>query len=322
MSINFMTLAWKTTMPSGRKLVLLALCDNANHQGECYPSVEVIARKCSMGQRTVQQHMGDLEAAGILVRHFRRGRSTLYKINPCHFGIPAESAAAQSFHPAHAISTVSPPQRSAATSASFAPITINEPSTDPLPKRQVLRGTRLAATWTLPKAWAKWALHQQPSWTADHVRFVADKFRDHWAALPGQRGVKVDWLATWRNWCRNEPIPSMDGSARDGEWWRSEATVVAKGAALGLQPLPGESNGAFKERILQAARYPGKRVAVPPAPTTILSQAGLTKVTLSSAHRAAALDAARALTSRVSGSRQPTPARGIKQQPAPERLDF
>lgn len=30
----------------------------------------------------------------------------------------------------------------------------------------------------------------------------APKFRDYWLAQPGQRGVKLDWLATWRNWCR------------------------------------------------------------------------------------------------------------------------
>lgn len=28
------------------------------------------------------------------------------------------------------------------------------------------------------------------------------KFRDYWISQPGQRGVKVDWPATWRNWCR------------------------------------------------------------------------------------------------------------------------
>ena len=80
MSISFMALAWKVDIPSGRKLVLLALCDHANGQGECYPSVETIARKCSMGQRTVQQHVGELESAGILVRRFRKGRSTVYRI--------------------------------------------------------------------------------------------------------------------------------------------------------------------------------------------------------------------------------------------------
>ena len=31
-----------------------------------------------------------------------------------------------------------------------------------------------------------------------------EKFRDYWAALPGQKGVKTDWTATWRNWLRRK----------------------------------------------------------------------------------------------------------------------
>jgi hypothetical protein len=36
-----------------------------------------------------------------------------------------------------------------------------------------------------------------------------EKFRDYWAAQPGQKGVKTDWPATWRNWCRRavETLP-------------------------------------------------------------------------------------------------------------------
>jgi len=30
----------------------------------------------------------------------------------------------------------------------------------------------------------------------------AEHFRDYWSAQPGQRGVKADWPATWRNWIR------------------------------------------------------------------------------------------------------------------------
>jgi len=29
-----------------------------------------------------------------------------------------------------------------------------------------------------------------------------EKFRDYWIAQPGQKGVKADWDATWRNWVR------------------------------------------------------------------------------------------------------------------------
>jgi len=31
-----------------------------------------------------------------------------------------------------------------------------------------------------------------------------ERFSDYWTAQPGAKGRKTDWLATWRNWCRNE----------------------------------------------------------------------------------------------------------------------
>ena len=33
---------------------------------------------------------------------------------------------------------------------------------------------------------------------------VAVRFADYWVAQPGAKGRKLDWLATWRNWVRNE----------------------------------------------------------------------------------------------------------------------
>ncbi|MBK4733391.1 helix-turn-helix domain-containing protein [Noviherbaspirillum pedocola] len=300
MSIELMTLAWKTDLPSGRKLVLLALCDHANNHGQCYPSIEAISRKCSMGQRTIQQHLGELEAVGILVRHFRSGRSTLYKVEPRNFCIPAAPAV---LHDARSIRTISaplPPQIPSDTAAKLAPIIVNEPSNDSSRKRQVLRGTRLPPAWELPRAWAEWALQQQPSWTAEHVHFVADKFRDHWTALPGQRGVKTDWLATWRNWCRNEHALDDDKAAGPCKWWTNDATVLAKGSELGIAPLPGESMGAFKNRIQRALENSSNCMPIHVPPATVVHLEESTKIATSTANRAAALHAARALKSRCS----------------------
>lgn len=36
------------------------------------------------------------------------------------------------------------------------------------------------------------------------ARLTFPRFRDYWLGAPGQKGVKVDWPATWRNWCRRE----------------------------------------------------------------------------------------------------------------------
>lgn len=50
---------------------------------------------------------------------------------------------------------------------------------------------------------------------------VADTYRDYWIAQPGAKGRKVDWPATWRNWCRRQaerqgsaPTPVDDREAR------------------------------------------------------------------------------------------------------------
>lgn len=65
-------------------------------------------------------------------------------------------------------------------------------------------GTRLDPLWTLPIEWLEWALGERPDWTSVEAERVALVFRDHWHAKPGKEGRKTDWLATWRNWVRNE----------------------------------------------------------------------------------------------------------------------
>ena len=50
-----------------------------------------------------------------------------------------------------------------------------------------------------------------------------DKFSDYWKSQPGQKGVKTDWPATWRNWCRNakKPIQGSQGSSSETAYQRS-----------------------------------------------------------------------------------------------------
>ena len=61
-------------------MVLLALCDNANDEGECYPSVQTLAAKCSVSDRAVQMQLTKLEEMGYVAREIRTGRSTVYHI--------------------------------------------------------------------------------------------------------------------------------------------------------------------------------------------------------------------------------------------------
>ena len=131
MSIELMTEAWRADLPTGRKLVLLSLCDNANDQGECYPSIATIARRCGMSERAVQGHLAELANAQILTREDRIGRSTVFRIHPRRICTPAESAPPQNLHPSPAESAPPPAESAPPTPAESAPITIIEPSLNP-----------------------------------------------------------------------------------------------------------------------------------------------------------------------------------------------
>ena len=66
------------------KMVLLKLCDNANDEGECWPSYQTIANHCELGKSTVMRHISKLIEMGIVSKETRVGKngngSNLYTI--------------------------------------------------------------------------------------------------------------------------------------------------------------------------------------------------------------------------------------------------
>jgi hypothetical protein len=51
-SIKLMTAAWDIPLPHADKLLLLALADQANDEGCCWPKVSTLATKCGLEDRT------------------------------------------------------------------------------------------------------------------------------------------------------------------------------------------------------------------------------------------------------------------------------
>ncbi|MBD8725750.1 hypothetical protein IFT43_20510 [Oxalobacteraceae sp. CFBP 13708] len=62
----------------------------------------------------------------------------------------------------------------------------------------------------------------------------------------------------------NQPKPA------GGNWWATDATILAKGAELGLSPRSGEYMGQFKARIELALDQALKQATAPPAFTAIM----------------------------------------------------
>ena len=128
MSVKLMSKAWEMDIPSGQKMVLLALCDHANDDGECYPSQKKLAKKCSMSSRAISNHIKWLHDCGILESE-RRQTTNVRKSNRYFISLEnyqaANSAHANS---AHANSAYPNMQNFPSEHANFAPSYIDEPS--------------------------------------------------------------------------------------------------------------------------------------------------------------------------------------------------
>jgi len=67
MSIKRMTAIWdKPPVGGSALLVLLALADNANDEGVCWPSIATLAHKCVLSERQVQRMLRSLETRGLV----------------------------------------------------------------------------------------------------------------------------------------------------------------------------------------------------------------------------------------------------------------
>jgi len=92
--------------------------------------------------------------------------------------------------------------------------TLTEPSVSPQVKSPIgegekgrrgegekARGTRIPDPFNITPEMLAWAGAKTPNIDVDKI---TEKFIDYWRAVPGQRGVKLDWVSTWRNWMRDD----------------------------------------------------------------------------------------------------------------------
>jgi len=102
----------------------------------------------------------------------------------------------------------------------------------------------------IPEDWEDFCKKTRPDL---QPQAVFDQFRDYWIAQGGQKGAKLDWTATWRNWVRNQRHQSIKTQDKPTvAWHQTLGGVMAKGKELGIQPNPGETEGQYRERLMRA----------------------------------------------------------------------
>ncbi len=103
------------------------------------------------------------------------------------------------------------------------------------------RATRLPADWVLPDDCRQWAeINFSPD--ASAIVQEAECFRDYWVSTAGAKGLKLDWDATWRNWCRKAKPAS--------------ATLVRRPQQLPAWMQEQQRRNSEAKRVLEAPSKP------------------------------------------------------------------
>ena len=74
-------------------------------------------------------------------------------------------------------------------------------------KEKKTLGKRLASDFSFPLEWEQFCQQTRPELSPVKT---FDQFKDYWIAQAGQKGVKLDWFATWRNWVRSTNAPKQN----------------------------------------------------------------------------------------------------------------
>jgi uncharacterized protein YdaU (DUF1376 family) len=82
------------------------------------------------------------------------------------------------------------------------PITNNQ---EPVLNTTVAKATK-GSRFSLQDIPEEWILFCKTERSDLNPKSVFEGFKDYWVSIPGSKGVRLDWFATWRNWIRSQKL--------------------------------------------------------------------------------------------------------------------
>ncbi|EAR9944208.1 helix-turn-helix domain-containing protein [Salmonella enterica] len=204
MSMNLMAKAMSIKVGNPlRKLVLIKLADNANDNGECWPSYQHIADHCECSKSAVKEHISALIKLGLMTKENRVGvnngkgnTSNVYRLHLTSTPVPPESTP-----PVPPKSTGGSPKSTGGSPKSTPPVPPAgtrtshsfEPVKEPLDNKKKLS--------SMPEGFSPSASHQKMAEEYGiSLQEEFDKFTDHHIS----KGSKfIDWNRALNTWLRN-----------------------------------------------------------------------------------------------------------------------
>lgn len=205
MSIKLMSAVWDLELKPISKLLLLALADNANDQGVCWPSISHIMKKTSLARRTVETNLQVLISLNLIQSENRYKNNGSLMSNCYTITLP------QHLH--------YPPQEMRDPPAGDA----YKPSIKPSLKNNNNNITKKSDLVNYKPSDRIKELAKQKGWKDPDL--VLDEFKDYYLA---HGKTLKDVEAALRNWLRRDKKYTMDHKeSRNGrqnnnskrEWW-------------------------------------------------------------------------------------------------------
>ncbi|EIC5230513.1 helix-turn-helix domain-containing protein [Salmonella enterica] len=197
MSMNLMAKAMSIKVGNPlRKLVLIKLADNANDNGECWPSYQHIADHCECSKSAVKEHISALIKLGLMTKENRVGvnngkgnTSNVYRLHLTSTPVPPESTPPVPPESTGGSPESTPPVPPAGTRTSHS----FEPVKEPLDNKKKLS--------SMPEGFSPSASHQKMAEEYGiSLQEEFDKFTDHHIS----KGSKfIDWNRALNTWLRN-----------------------------------------------------------------------------------------------------------------------
>jgi hypothetical protein len=258
-----MSWVWDTSPAAGNDLLLLlAIADFADDEGEAFPSVETLARKTRMSRSTVfRTQKNCIGKRWLEISQHGTGRSTSrYRIlmdGPSGTRLTPQGSqddtttslnlTPQGFQNDTPGVSDRPPRGVTADTQNHQGTEEQEDSlrSSSAPRKRgsttaAKRGTRIPEDFALTDAMREWGRENAPHVDGERE---TQKFINHFSSVPGSKGVKLNWERTWHNWIlsaadRFQPPPTTSGAfapTANGPYPpRPSTTDQRVGAALDL----------------------------------------------------------------------------------------
>ena len=199
-----MARVWPLQMAHTDKLVLLALADNANDEGQCWPSVSSLCEKTCLSDRAVQHAVARLTEAGHVSVNRRYKKSNVFVVHPVY----PEPRSPERPSPENP----SPERNDISTPNDVHPLK-TEPS-----KRTVKGVTELSLHQSLPRtSWEEWLAYRRENRYPLSPRALSKQLKllaDYDTATQSEiidTAINAGWQGLFR--------PKGKSKSKDGQQW-------------------------------------------------------------------------------------------------------